>query len=293
MNATVEEYKKWLNGEANSEYNNVRFAKDKFEAGKKWLKERKPDLDMENPKTLPDFIAKYKYEDMNPLKVTWADKIGVYSALYDLDMEDLHIPMLAPLYKLFYKPCDAEIDQVIDIALKQPSIIKCNHGSGWNIKVIPGQPFNREFVKEKLKTWLGTNYAYISGYEWHYEPIVPGLLVQPLLAEQPLDWQFYCLDGQIVALDLQKKIGKSFVENLAWVDEHGKAMDWYIGFKPTMESLPASYVAIMDKMKPYVLGIAKKFKFVRVDLFHIDNKVKFCEATFAPCSGILDLSKRE
>lgn len=292
MNATVAEYNKWKCGQNDSEYNTIRFADDKFKAGKEWLLKRKPDLNLDTPTNLIEFIVKYKHEDLNPAKIIWADKIGVYSELYNLGIEELHIPMLSPPEKLFYKPTDVEIDKVIDIAVSAPSIIKCNHASGWNITVKPGEPLNLDYIKSKIKNWLCLNYAYISGYEWHYEPIVPGLLVQPLLAERPIDWQFYCLDGDIVAISLQMKYGKSFVENIAWVDEKGKVMDWYLGSKPTLDDVPMEYKAIIERMKPYVLEIAKKFKFVRVDLFYLEETVKFCEVTFVPCSGVLDYSTR-
>ena len=118
-------------------------------------------------------------------------------------------------------------------------------------------------------------------------------MIQPCYESNPLDWQFYCLDGEIVALDVQRKFGKSYVENLAFVDENGDTLPWYIGREPTMDKLNASMKAVVERMKPYVKEIAKQFKFVRVDLFNTPkNEIKFCETTFAPCSGILDLTNR-
>lgn len=292
MSGTVDDFNNWKDGKNDTEYNAIRFADDKFKAGREWLLKRKPDLNLDNPKTLIELIAKYKHEDLNPAKIMWADKIGVYSELYDLGIEELHIPMLSPPEKLYYKPNDSELEQLIKIAVSTPSIIKCNHASGWNIISKPGERFNLDFLKSKIKKWLCLNYAYVSGYEWHYEPIVPGLLVQPLLSERPIDWQFYCLDGDIVAISLQIKYGKSLIENIAWVDEKGKMMDWYLGSKPVLDDVPMNYKAIIEKMKPFVLEIAKKFKFVRVDLFYLEESVKFCEATFVPCSGVLDYSIR-
>lgn len=298
MNETIKQRELWLAGDKSviNDYNDIRFADDKFEAGKKWLTEthgRK--INFDNPQNLVDYICKYKYEDLNPLKVSWADKIMVYQKLYDIGLEELHIPMIGEYEKFWFKPTMNEIRQVIDIATSydNSTIIKCNHGSGWNIKLIKGEAFDKDYIAEKLNTWLHTNYAYVAGYEWQYESIVPGLLIQPLYEYNPLDWQFYCLDGEIVAVDIQRKFGKSYVENLAWVDQYGNKTNEYIGQMPAMDKLNDSMKKVLDRMRPYVKEIAKQFKFVRVDLFNTPkNEIKFCETTFAPCSGILDLSTR-
>ena len=297
MNETLKQKELWELGDSSAvnEYNNIRFAKDKFAAGKAWLLTKKPEVDLECPKNLVDIICKYKYEDLNPLKPAWADKIGVYQRLYDMGLEELHIPMVGEYEKYWYKPTRKEIEEVVKIALSQdfPCIIKCNHGSGWNVKVNPAEPINLQFLVDKLDEWLHTNYAYIAGYEWQYEAIVPGLLIQPLYEERPIDWQFYCNDGNIVAVDIQRKFGKSYVENLAFVDADGNKLDWYIGSTPTMDNLNSSMKSIIHQMTPYVQKISSQFKFVRVDLFHTpESEIKFCEATFAPCSGILDLTRR-
>lgn len=291
MNETLEEKKRWMNGESTSDYNDIRFAKDKFEAGKAWMLRRMPNVDMEKPRNIVDYICKYKYEDLNPDKVSFADKIAVYGELYDMGLEELHIPMIGPYEKFWYRPTVDDVHEVLKIASKQPSIIKCNHGSGWNV-VIPDGNFNADYLTSKLMEWLHTNYAYVGGYEWHYEHIVPGLLIQPLLKPNMLDWQFYCLDGEIVACDLQKKYSKSIVENVAFVGPDGGKLDWYIGKEPSIPRLTGSMKQAFDQMIPYVKEIASKFKFVRVDLFNDDGKIYFCEATFAPCSGILDLTNR-
>lgn len=297
MNETLKQKQLWLAKDpaAVNDYNNIRFADDKFAAGKQWLLSKKPEVNMENPKTIVDFICKYKYEDLNPLKPAWADKIAVYQKLYDMGLECLHIPMIGEYEKYWYKPTVKEIGEVIDIALSKDysCIIKCNHGSGWNIKLTPGENVNRQYLVNKLNEWLHTNYAYIAGYEWQYESIVPGLLIQPMYESNPLDWQFYCLDGEIVAVDIQRKFGKSYVENLAFVDSKGDKLSWYIGATPTIDNLNQGMKKILDRMTHFVLEIAKQFKFVRVDLFNTPrDEIRFCEATFAPCSGILDLTNR-
>lgn len=298
MNDTLEQKELWKAGDptAKNEYNDIRFAEDKFAAGKQWMLRKRPCTNFDEPANLVDIICKLKYEDLNPLKPVWADKISVYQKLYDMGLEELHIPMVGEYEKYWFKPTVAEVGQVVDLALSQrfPTIIKCNHGSGWNIKVKPGEKVDRGYIVDKLCTWLRTNYAYVAGYEWQYEGIVPGLLIQPCFEDNPLDWQFYCLDGDVVACDVQRKHGKSYVENLAFVDSEGNRMPWYIGHEPTMDRLNSSMKEIIQRMIPYVKEISRQFKFVRVDLFHVPSgKIKFCEATFVPCSGILDLNHRK
>lgn len=39
--------------------------------------------------------------------------------------------------------------------------------------------------------------------------------------------------------------------------------------------------------------ISKGFKFIRVDLYNINDKIYFSELTFSPCSGYMPFSPRE
>lgn len=274
------------------DYEALRFATtfdDKIALGKKWIKENAPYIDIENPKNICDWINYYKFNDLNPQKILWSDKCAVYKELYDIGLEHIRIPVIYERYK----PSDKEISEAVDICSKNDCILKCNHGSGYNIKFSAGEPVNRKYLVKKIREWLDTNYAYIAGYEWQYEPIVPAIIVQPVLSKGPLvDYQFFCLDGKVEAVDLQKKVSKVIITHLAFTDTGGNDLSWYIGGTPLQRGLTDDQKKAIKTMLPAVEKIAALFKFVRVDMFWTGGRVYFCEATFCPCSGVLNYTER-
>ncbi len=291
----INEHKdKWLKGEFPGDYNDCRYAKDKSAYARKWLAWSGIDLQPDNPRNIVDRICHWKLEDIEHpdidyinLKSRWSDKIGVYSELKKIGLEELCLPVE---YFEYSETFNEEILFELD---KKPKdwnyIIKCNHGSGWNIYYKPGQN-NHKNVIENMNNWLATNYAYLSGYEIQYKWIKPGYIVQPVLVYRPLDWSFWCESGEIEGIGLTKKCGKNFEEYIAFVDKEGNQNKWYIGSEPDQVNLQTKQKEILKKMIPYVEKIVKPFKFVRCDMYYMNGKVYFGEATFTPCSGILDIT---
>jgi hypothetical protein len=145
-------------------------------------------------------------------------------------------------------------------------------------------------VMDNMNNWLQTNYAYISGLEMQYKWIKPGYIIQPVMVYKPLDWSFWCENGEIEGVGLTRKCGKNFEEYIAFVDKEGNQNDWFIGGDCDLTNLNSKQKEILKQMIPYVEKIAKQFKFVRCDMYYMNGKVYFGEATFTPCSGILDIT---
>lgn len=276
------------------DYESCRFAKDKVQYAKDWLLANKPDVNFENPQNIVDRICRYKLDDIEHpdipyinLKSRWCDKVGVYKELEYIGLKDLQLPAE---WLVYGKSFDSSILDTLD---KRPSdwhyIIKCNHGSGWNLPYTPNVT-KHEIVIDNMNRWLNTNYAYISGLEIQYKWIKPGYVVQPVYVQQPLDWSFWCEKGNIEGIGLTRKCGKNYEQYIAFVNEDGKQNSWYIGAEPEQADLFPSQVKILKQMIPYVLKLVKPFKFVRCDLYYINKKVYFGELTFTPCSGVLDFT---
>lgn len=279
---TEEEYRQeWLQGLHSSDYNNCRFAKNKTQFAIDWIKEKLPNVNLENPQNIVDRINWCKIYDKDPRKVSWADKISALNNLEDIGMEDLIIPPVFFTRSYLTK----------EVYLSLPDrkyIIRCNHGSGWNIKFEKKPGFDPSYMLNKIKEWCSLNYAYISGYEWQYEKIIPGIIIQPDLG-QLKDWNFWCENGEIKYVQTVRKLRKNLEEFLTFTDKDGNVPDIYIGMEPIRFHLLNSEKIILEKMKPIVKKLASDFKFVRVDLYSIDNQVKFGELTFSPCSGKLTI----
>lgn len=285
---------KWLRGEITGDYNECRFTEDKSAYARKWLGWSKMDLQPDNPRNIVDRICHWKLEDIEhpdipyiQLKSKWSDKIAVYDLLKEMGLGNICLPYEKMEYS---KSFDEQILFELDKRPKEwKYIIKCNHGSGWNIIYTPNQT-SHQMVIDCMNGWLQTNYAYLSGYEVQYKWIKPGWLVQPVEVYRPLDWSFWCENGKIEGIGLTKKCGKNLEEYIAFVNPDGKESDWFIGGEPDQTILNSKQTEILQQMKPYVEQIVKPFKFVRCDMYYMNGKVYFGEATFTPCSGILDIT---
>ena len=132
----------------------------------------------------------------------------------------------------------------------------------------------------------------MSGWEWQYDKIIKGVIVQPNLGVLK-DWSSWCENGEIKYVQTSRKLGKNLAEFMTFTDENGKEPDGYIGVKPMRFYLIPSELNILEKMKPIVKKLASDFKFVRVDMYSVNGEPKFGELTFSPCSGKLIWKKLE
>lgn len=278
---TPEEYRQeWLNGLHQTDYNNCRFAEDKTQFSIDWIKNKLPNVNLENPQNLIDRINWCKIYDKDERKPIWADKI---SAHLELSLSSLKDIVISPAYIFRTNKFTKEsFDTIPD----GKWFFRCNHGSGWNMRFEKKKGNDPTYLISKLNEWLSLNYAYIGGYEWQYENINRGIIVQPDLG-QLLDWQFWCENGEIKYIQLSRKLGKNLEEFICFTDSSCENTDMYLGIKPMRFKLLRKEKETYKKMKPIVEQLASDYKFVRVDLYSINDKVKFSELTFSPCSGNL------
>lgn len=272
------------------EYDICRYASDKEKFAREWLLNKRP-VNIDNPQNVVDLICHEKirliHAPYNELRVRmgWVDKCRAYDKLNEMGMSELAIPYVYRAWKPWF-------NEEIFTYMTEPNttyIIKTNHGSGWNIKYTPGKT-DKQIVLNKINGWLKLNYAYISGYEVQYKWVKPGIVIQKLLTETPLDWSFWCIDGKIEGIGLTKKLGKNYEDYIGFFDENGEMPKWFIGMQPAMFKMNIKQKEILERMKPYVKRLCTGFPFVRVDMYCVNGKIYFGEMTFTPCSGVLDVS---
>ena len=277
---TEEEYRQeWLKGLHQTEYNNCRFAEDKTQYAIEWTKKNVPNVNLENLQNIVDRINWYKIYDKDQRKVKWADKIYAMRNLKDMGLSDIIIPPVFYTYDYLARETYLSLPE-------GKYIIKCNHGSGWNIRFERKKLKDAIYIFDKIKEWISLNYAYVTGYEWQYEQITPGIIIQQDYG-QLKDWMFWCENGEIKYVQTARKLGKNLEEFFTFTDADGNKPDAYIGVEPMRFHLLESEKVILEKMKPIAKTLASDFKFVRVDLYYINGQVKFGELTFSPCSGKL------
>lgn len=278
---TEEEYRaEWAKGLHKSEYNDCRFTEDKEQYAIDWIRDRLPSVDVENPKNLVDRINWCKIHDRDPRKALWSDKIWAHREISKSALKDI---LIQPAY-IF--ECDRFTKEMLDTIPNGKWFFRCNHGSGWNMRYEKSTNTNPDYLLSKLNEWLFLDYSYLSGWEWQYNGMPKGVIVQPDLGRLK-DWSFWCENGVVEYVQTSRKLGKNLVEFMTFTDKDGNPPDAYIGVKPMRFHLLDSEKYILNKMKPYAEQLASDFKFVRVDMYSVNGEPKFSELTFSPCSGKL------
>ena len=246
---TEEEYRQeWLKGLHQTEYNNCRFAEDKTQYAIEWTKKNVPNVNLENPQNIVDRINWYKIYDKDPRKVKWSDKIYAMRNLKDMGLSDIIIPPVFYTYDYLARETYLSLPE-------GKYIIKCNHGSGWNIRFERKKLKDAIYIFDKIKEWISLNYAYVTGYEWQYEQITPGIIIQPDYG-QLKDWMFWCENGEIKYVQTARKLGKNLEEFFTFTDADGNKPDAYIGVEPMRFYMLESEKVILEKMKPIAKTLA-------------------------------------
>jgi hypothetical protein len=133
----------------------------------------------------------------DPLAVICADKYEVR----DYVKQKIGKEYLNELYGVY-----ESIDELNKDTLPKSFVLKCTHGSGFNVicKDKEKMDWKREF--RKIKRWLRTNY-YFTSQEWVYKDIKPRIICEKYLEQENSgelrDYRFFCFNGEpkFIAVD--------------------------------------------------------------------------------------------
>lgn len=231
-------------------------------------------LNLSNPKTFTEKIQWLKIYDSTMLKTFATDKITVHKFYEKMLGQDIGIPMLYSA---------SSVNEIPWHQLPTDIVVKCNHGSGFNIILHnnDGNPTNEVF--SKLGKWLSIDYSTYF-VELHYSPIPHKILVEPFLKDLS-DTKLFCFNGVPKFYQIDRHFTPEHRMNFYNLD--GTPLKWL-----SRAQYPADYTRIdpipqhMDKMIEYATKLAKPFKFVRVDFYNHDDSIYGGELTFTPGAGI-------
>ncbi|WP_163411157.1 ATP-grasp fold amidoligase family protein [Flavobacterium ajazii] len=162
--------------------------------------------------------------------------------------------------------------------------IKGTHGSGYNLIVKDTSSINNTDDKNKLKSFLSSNY-YDKYREAIYKDVKPRLLIEKYISnfdEGLIDYKFYCFHGQpkyILVKKLEDGKQKKCFYDLNWKKITSNEND--INRLESEIEKPANF----NEMLKVASVLSDQFIFVRVDLYSIEDKVLFGELTFFPTGG--------
>lgn len=219
----------------------------------------------------------------NPLKSRCADKYAVRSYVEENGFGRL-LPETLGVYSN-----SGEIDFG---RFPERFVLKCTHGSGFNVLCLDKSRFDVEETRRKLDRWMKIDISKL-GAELHYASIKPRILCEPYLGDPsgklPIDYKVYCFKGKahctMICTDRGRGTTKYDFYDLAWknVLPYSKPASSTNRFIPK----PEGYEEMIEAAET----LSNPFPFVRVDFYNIKGQIVFGEMTFTPSGGIdLDLT---
>ena len=245
-----------------------------------WFKRNKKPLNLDKPLTFNEKIQWLKLYDSTPHKTLLADKYKVR----DYITKKIGKEYLIPLYNVYNK-----FEEINFEKLPKQFVIKCNHGSGYNIIIKDKSNLNLTTIKKNLDKWMNSNFAFYYGLELHYRDIEPKIIIEKYLDDGTGDLRDYkitCFNGK---------------PEFIWIDsnrhtEHKRNL-YDLNWNQLPYKINSHYETFPSPKKPKQLKkllklasiLSKGFLYARVDFYIIKNKIYFGEITFTSSSGTEDI----
>ncbi len=233
-------------------------------------------LDLSNPVTFNEKLQWLKLYDATPLETLLADKYLARTWI----AEKIGSEYLVPLLGVW-----DDADQIDFDALPEKFVLKCNHGSGWNIIVEDKSKLDIQGTRRQLNEWLHTNFAFCGGFTLHYMNIPPKIIAEKFLESENglVDYRFYCFDGE--PKQVWVDIFSGTPNHLRCIyDTSWNKLDMQCGW-PDGSTFLKEKPANFDKMMQFARILSHDFAFVRVDFFESEGNLYMGEMTFIPMNG--------
>lgn len=213
----------------------------------------------------------------NPLVCQCADKVKVRDYVKKLGCSEILIDCLG----IYETPSDIPWE-----ALPKQFVLKCNHGSGYNIVCSDKNTLDIKETEKKLNAWLKEDYS-LSFAEMQYHNIKPLIIcekyLQPASGFLPDDYKVYCYNGkaEYIMLCTERETGhcKYFLFDREWT-----LLKWILS---TLHENKKTFAkpACLKSLLSYAEKLSAGFPFVRMDFYVMEDNVYFGEMTFTPLAG--------
>jgi hypothetical protein len=233
-------------------------------------------LEVDNPKRFNEKMQWLKLNDHQDWYKNIADKVEVRKYVLPLIGEQYLIPLIA-VYN--------SVDEIEWSKLPGRFVLKCTHDSGTTVVCTDKQKLNINEAKRFLRKRMSRSYYYVHR-EFSYKDITPRIVCEQFISADgesvPNDYKFFCFHGvpKLIQVDTERFV------------DHGRVLyypDWTIApftiGDYSKENLTAEKPANLDEMLSICKKLSKDFKFIRVDLYSVNNKVYFGELTIYHGSG--------
>ena len=164
--------------------------------------------------------------------------------------------------------------------LPQQFVLKTNHRSSFNFFVYNKTKLNIKYARAQLNKWIKINYG--ESGEFYYSLIKRKIFAEEFIGSRLKNFKFLCYDGKPKYVYVSIKQGYFKYRNFY-------DMDWnLLKFKCLSKPHPTykyQKPKFFDLMRNIATKLSKRFKFVRVDLYQLENEVRLGEMTFIPMNS--------
>lgn len=176
-------------------------------------------------------------------------------------------------------------DEIDFDLLPESFVLKANHGWQYNIIVQNKETLNVIETRKTLNHWLTKCYTFWN--ELQYENISRRIIAEELVLD-PTNCLFYCMNGTPRYASIVTYNSSGTYQNI--YDMNFELQSFTIqGCLCTENVRPVNFT----KLKTIAQWLCSEFKFVRVDLYAVDDRVLFGEMTFSPYAMGISIKPKE
>lgn len=230
--------------------------------------------DFKNPRTFNEFITVQKNDPKLEAYSQFTDKYEVRK--YVEENSEAH---LNRIYGVWTNSAAIDYSQ-----LPESFVLKCTHGSGYNVLVKDKSKLDIKLTNKKINEWLAINY-YTVGRELNYKKITPRIICEEFLEEldnQCPELKVFCFNG--IPKFIQVNFWRSGVRYSNLYTNKWEYIPVRYGYD---NDTSYNFTADKAKVLKIAMQLSAPFDFVRVDLYFIRGEVYFSELTFGPGSGLV------
>ena len=239
------------------------------------------ELRLDPPITFNEKLQWLKLHDRQDRYVDLVDKIKAKEIVGNIIGTD-HI---VPLYKIWNSWEDISFD-----GLPDQFVIKCNHDQGSVTLVSDKSKIDMQALKKKYKRLLNRS-PYPGTREYTYKLIKPAVFAEKYLGGNIIDYKFYCFGGEPKFLYCGQGLTTDHSLKIDFFDMNWNLMPFYRTDYHRLGLIPPP--KHFDEMKDYARKLSIGTKFVRIDLFEVNDVVYFSEFTLYPASGCMPFYPKE
>lgn len=237
-------------------------------------------INLKNPKTLADKVSFIELHEQSEFASRCTDKFEVRNYITSKGYDHILVPVVGGPWDKF--------DEINFNDLPSSFALKATHGCKMNYMVLDKSKLNIEKCRAEVNRWLNTTYGTYS-MEPHYIKIPHRIYAEKYLGDMSglIDYKFHCMNGVpqfVITITDRKTDGdKAMKATLDLFDMQWNSIPEVIG--ANSEKAGNGNVKkpeCFEEMVKIATDLSKDFKFVRVDLYEINHKVKFGELTFSP-----------